>query len=127
MKTLIETQCTGEAHSNCHIDHCMVCLNHSWGVVYTCPHCGDTTKRHGKNRKCVSYSTRCGKISKHAPVVVQAYTNHAYSFDLYANLVFCLPIHGATQVLPFIGQHTVVPGVWMSSIPTDRHGHWQCV
>lgn len=23
--------CPGGAHSNAHIDHCMVCLNHTWG------------------------------------------------------------------------------------------------
>jgi len=27
------SQCNGEAHSNAHIDHCMVCLKDTWGVV----------------------------------------------------------------------------------------------
>lgn len=26
-------ECDGEAHSNAHIDNCMVCLGHAWGVL----------------------------------------------------------------------------------------------
>lgn len=25
--------CSGEAHSNPHIDNCMMCLNYSWGLI----------------------------------------------------------------------------------------------
>lgn len=26
-------KCDGDAHSNAHIDNCMVCLNHTWGWI----------------------------------------------------------------------------------------------
>jgi hypothetical protein len=26
-------RCTGDAHSNAYIDHCMTCLGHAWGWI----------------------------------------------------------------------------------------------
>ena len=33
IQELVTQPCNGEAHSNAHIDYCMVCLNTSWGRV----------------------------------------------------------------------------------------------
>lgn len=31
MQHLVTEECTGDAHSNGFIDHCMCCLNYTWG------------------------------------------------------------------------------------------------
>ena len=44
MREAIITTCDGEAHSNGHQDHCMVCLPY-WGSYPTCPDCNVKLKR----------------------------------------------------------------------------------
>ena len=43
--------CTGDAHSNVHIDNCMICLWHNWGKIYTCPTCESPLKKRGIKAK----------------------------------------------------------------------------
>ncbi len=39
MKDAKAIVCYGEAHSNAYIDHCGVCLGHTWGGFFACPTC----------------------------------------------------------------------------------------
>jgi hypothetical protein len=44
MRNAIWRQCTGEAHSNAHVDNCWTCAPH-WEIYPACPDCGGMLKR----------------------------------------------------------------------------------
>lgn len=39
MKQAMYVSCGGVAHENLNIDHCGVCMKHSWGHLFVCPAC----------------------------------------------------------------------------------------
>lgn len=63
--------CTGEAHSNAHIDHCMVCLDVTWGRVLKAASAEDMYARFRAAR--ATYDAVSREIELHAlPLVRQA-------------------------------------------------------